>query len=152
MKSRKELNIAGIREGTVIDHIKTENTFKVADFLGLKKESNVVTIGLNLESKKLGRKGLVKVGNRLLTKSEVDKLALVAPNANVNIIKDYEVRNKFKVEVPSKIVGLLKCANHNCITNKEDVNTRFRVVSKDPLKVRCEYCERVMEREDIEIA
>ena len=152
MTGKRTLQISAIKEGTVIDHISTANTFKVLDLLNLRSSENFVTVGMNLESRKLGKKGLVKIGGRFLTKQEVDKISLVAPEANINIIKDYEVRKKFSVEIPDIIQGIIKCANTNCITNKEPAKTKFQVVSRNPLKVRCHYCERVVGKENIEMA
>ena len=152
MTEKKTLKISGIEEGTVIDHITTENTFKVAEFLNLKGSENIVTVGLNLGSKRLGKKGLIKIGNRFLNKDEVDKIALVAPNAKINIIRGYEVKEKFSVEIPKMITGTMKCPNPKCITNDQPVVTRFYVLKKDPLKMRCHYCERSIGRDDIEVA
>jgi len=147
----KTFKISAIREGTVIDHISTENTFKVLEMLNLKNSGNVLTLGMNFESKKLGKKGVIKIGNRFLTKQEVDKIALIAPEANINIIKNYKVTKKFSVEIPDMINGIIKCANTNCITNKESSKTRFHVLSRKPLKIRCHYCERVVGKEDVEL-
>ena len=94
---KKELKVGAIREGTVIDHIPTNSTFAVADILDLKNYDNIVSIATNLPSKRTGKKGIVKVGGKFLTKDEVNKIALVAPKATVNIIKDYEVKQKIKV-------------------------------------------------------
>ena len=149
---KKTLKISAINEGTVIDHIAADNTFKVAEFLNLRENGNVVTIGMNLESKKIGKKGLIKIGGRFLTKEEVDKIALIAPEANINIIKNYNVKKKFAVEIPDVIEGIIKCANPNCITNKEYARTKFYVLSRNPLKMRCHYCERTIGKEDIEVA
>jgi aspartate carbamoyltransferase regulatory subunit len=149
--NKKTLKITAISDGTVIDHISKDNTFKVAEFLNIKDGGDVVTVGMNLESKRLGKKGLIKIGGRFLTKEEVNKIALIAPEANINIIKDYTVKDKFKVEMPDVINGIIKCANTNCITNKEFVRTKFYVLGKDPLKLRCHYCERVVGKEDIEL-
>lgn len=148
--NKKTLKISAISDGTVIDHISKDNTFKVAEFLNLKDGGDLVTVGMNLESKRLGKKGLIKIGGRFLTKQEVDKIAIIAPEANINIIKSYKVKDKFKVEIPDVVNGIIKCANTNCITNKESSKTKFYVLGKDPLKLRCHYCERVVEKGDIE--
>jgi len=147
----KTLKISAIKDGTVIDHISTSNTFKVAEILNLRVSEDVVTVGMNLESKRLGRKGLIKIGGRFLTKQEVDKIALFAPEASINIIKDFEVTKKFNVEVPDVIYDIIKCANTNCITNVERAKTKFHVLSKNPLKIRCHYCERVVGKENVEL-
>ena len=151
MTENKTLKISGIREGTVIDHISAENTFKVVEFLNLKGSENVITVGFNFMSKRLGKKGVVKIGDRFLTKEEVNTIAMVAPNAKINIIKDFEVKEKFSVEIPESINGIIKCANSNCITNNQPIKTKFNVLSKEPLKLRCHYCERSIGRDDIEV-
>ncbi|MCX6818051.1 MAG: aspartate carbamoyltransferase regulatory subunit [Candidatus Aenigmarchaeota archaeon] len=147
----KTLKISAIMDGTVIDHISAANTFRVAEILNIKGSANVVTVGMNLESKSLGKKGLIKIGGRFLTKQEVDTIALFAPEASINIIKNFEVTKKFRVEVPDTINGIIKCANPNCITNAERTKTNFHVLDKNPLKIKCHYCERVIGKENIEL-
>lgn len=151
MTENKTLKISGIKEGTVIDHISTANTFRVAEFLNLRDAENVVTVGVNFESKKLGKKGVIKIGNRFLTKDEVDKIAMVAPEAKINIIKEFEVKEKFNVEIPKVIHGTMKCPNPKCITSSQPMKTKFHVLDKEPLRVRCHYCERSIGRDDIEV-
>lgn len=149
--SKKELSVSAIKEGTVIDHIPSKSTFKVVEILKLEGHRNVISIATNLSSKNIGKKGIVKVGGKSLTQEEVDKIALIAPNATVNIIKDYEVKKKLKVSVPKKLENIIKCSNPNCITNNEKTDTKFHVVKKEPIKVKCDYCERFMEKEDIKL-
>ena len=96
-------------------------------------------------------KGIVKVAGKSLTHDEVNKIAIVAPDATVNIIKNFNVKEKIKVKTPDILENVIRCSNPVCITNSEQVNTKFYVVKKDPLKVKCHYCERVMAKEDIEI-
>jgi len=148
---KKLLKISAIREGTVIDHIPSNNTFKVAEILGLKEHDNVVSVAMNLPSKRLKKKGIIKVGGKFLSKQEVNKIAVIAPAATLNIIKNYEVKEKIKLVVPDVINKIIKCSNPKCITNEENVPTKFFLVSRDPLKVRCNHCERLMLSEDIEL-
>ncbi len=148
---KKELSVSAIKEGTVIDHIPSNATLKVVDILDLKGIRSIISIVTNLTSKKMGKKGIIKVGGKNLTKEEVDKIALIAPNATVNIIKNYDVKEKIKVAIPSTINKIIKCSNPNCITNNEKVATKFYVLNKNPLKVRCHYCERNMDKEDISL-
>lgn len=150
-EDKKELKISAIDEGTVIDHIPTDAAFKVVEILDLANHKGVVSIATNLQSKTLSRKGIIKVGGKSLTQNEVNKIAIVAPDATVNIIKNYDVREKIKVRTPDVIDNVVKCSNPVCITNNEQVHTKFYVVKKDPLKIRCHYCERSMGKEDIEI-
>ena len=147
----KMLKISSIREGTVIDHIPSDKVFKVVEILGLKNSDNVITIGSNLESKKLGKKGIIKIGGRFLTNKEVDKISLVAPHATVNIIKDYNVVEKKEIEVPDEFVGVLKCPNPKCITNVENIKTKFYVLDKKKMRLKCHYCERVFEAKDVKV-
>jgi len=143
----KELKIQPIRNGTVIDHITPGNALKVLKILKIPENvsDSIVSAVMNVESKR-GRKDIVKIENRELKASEVDKIALIAPNATINIIRDYEVAEKHHVVVPDEIVGIVKCANPNCISNsKEPIQPRFIVKSREPLRIKCFYCERELE-------
>lgn len=148
---KRELKISAIEEGTVIDHIPTDATFKVVEILDLENNNGIVSIATNLQSKHIGKKGIVKVGGKSLTQSEVNKIAIVAPDATVNLIKNYEVKEKIKVNIPDMVENVVKCSNPVCITNNEQVSTKFYVIKKDPLKIKCHYCERMMGKADIEI-
>lgn len=144
----KELKIPLIKDGTVIDHITAGNAVKVLHILGIPKTfSSIVSVAMNVKSQ-LGKKDIVKVENRELDPYEVDKIALIAPKATINIIRDYEVAEKHKVKLPEEIVGIVRCSNPTCISNSnEPVKSRFMVISKDPPRIKCYYCER--EPEDI---
>ena len=145
MNNKKEMLVAAIKNGTVIDHIPTEKTYQVVSLLGLEQLSTPVTIGYNYHSKKLTRKGIIKVEDKFFSDEEISRLSVVAPNIVLNIIKDYEVVEKRKLEIPSTIKQIVKCINPNCITNIEDnIETNFTVVDKDPLKLQCHYCEKTM--------
>jgi len=148
---KKELKIPAIKEGSVIDHIPSRVTFKVIRILDLREFKHVISVALNLKSKTMGKKGIIKVSNRFLTKDEVNKIAILAPDATVNIIKDYNVKEKIKVKIPDVIEKIVKCSNPQCITNNEKVKTKFYVLKKDPLKIKCHYCERCMGSSDIEV-
>ncbi len=108
-------------------------------------------VGMNLSSRRLGKKGIIKIEGKVLTQEEVNKIALIAPNATLNIIKDFEAVEKRPVSLPDELVGVVKCFNPNCISNHERIPTRLKVVKKTPVRLRCHYCERVMEGEDIEL-
>ena len=148
---KRELKISAIEEGTVIDHIPTDATFKVVEILDLENQKGIVSIATNLQSKSIGKKGIIKVGGKSLTQDEVNKIAIVAPDATVNIIKNYGVKEKIKVKTPEIIDNVVKCSNPVCITNNEQIATKFYVVKKDPLKIKCHYCERSMGKDDIVI-
>ncbi|MBW2975328.1 aspartate carbamoyltransferase regulatory subunit [Candidatus Woesearchaeota archaeon] len=146
---KKELRISAIKEGTVIDHIPAQATFKVVEILNLAKNKDIVSVATNLKSKALEKKGIVKVGGKELTKKEVDEIAIVAPQATINIIKDYDVIKKSNVELPAEFDNIIRCSNPVCITNNEKVKTLFHVVNKAPLEIKCHHCERVMGVDDI---
>ena len=92
--SKKERLVAAIQDGTVIDHIPAVKTFQVANLLQLEQLSTPVTIGYNFTSNKVGRKGIIKVSNKFFTDAEISRLSVVAPNAVLNIIHDYEVAER----------------------------------------------------------
>jgi aspartate carbamoyltransferase regulatory subunit len=145
---KKELKIPLIKNGTVIDHITAGNAVKVLHILGIpKSSSSIVSVAMNVKSK-FGKKDIVKVENRELDPNEVDKIALISPKATINFIRDYEVAKKHKVKLPEEILGIVSCSNPTCVSNaKEPVKSRFKVISKDPPRIKCYYCER--EPEDI---
>jgi aspartate carbamoyltransferase regulatory subunit len=147
----KELKISAIENGTVIDHIPADETFNVAEILDLEGIENIISIATNLKSKRLGKKGIIKIGGKILSKEETDKIAVIAPTATINIIKGYKVISKEKVRLPARIDKVVRCFNPNCITNKDAVATKFTVIKENPLRLRCEYCERVMKREDVKL-
>ena len=141
---KKELKIPLIKDGTVIDHITAGQAVKVLHILGIPEKTldSIVSVVMNVKSK-IGKKDIVKVERRELKPEEVNKIALIAPKATINIIRDYEVAKKYKVDLPEEIVGIVRCPNPNCISNtREPVESRFRVISKDPIRIKCCYCER----------
>ena len=148
---KKELAVAALRNGTVIDHIPSAALFKAVRVLGVESMDKYVTIGYNLQSSKLGRKGIIKVADVEFSQDELDRIALFAPTAVVNIIRDYEVVEKRPVTLSDDIVGIVRCANPKCITNNEPMRTYFNVIDKDNVTLKCRYCERMIEKEDIEL-
>lgn len=151
MKEVKELKVNAIKNGTVIDHIPAKSLFKVISILNLDKIDTHVTFGTNLESKRLGLKSIIKISDKFFANDEINKIALIAPEAKLNIIKDYNVVEKKIVEVPDNIIGIVKCVNPKCITNHEKITTKFYVVSKQHVSLKCHYCEKITDQENIEI-
>jgi len=145
----RTLQVSAIEAGTVIDHIDSKQTFEVASMLKLGQVDATVLIGMNLDTSHGEKKGVIKVGDRVLTQEEVNKIAVIAPDATLNIIEGYEVVKKLKVEIPDVIEGTFRCFNPQCITNDQKVPNRFYVVKRDPMRIRCHYCERQMGRKDI---
>ncbi|OPY27098.1 MAG: Aspartate carbamoyltransferase regulatory chain [Methanobacterium sp. PtaU1.Bin242] len=151
MKTPKELKVKPIKNGTVIDHIKANKALSVLKILELPSEESAVTIAMNVQSSQMDSKDIVKIEGRELASKEVDKIALIAPKATINIIRDYEIAGKGKVRLRNEIRGILKCLNPNCITNTEEpVETKFFVIGKGPVTLRCYYCERIMDEDEIE--
>ena len=149
MDKRKELIVSAIENGTVIDHIPSDSLFKVVDLLGIQSIKNNVTIGYNLDSKKYGKKGIIKVANITFPEATLNRIAIIAPNAVINIIKDYEVVEKRKVELPDNIYGIVKCSNPKCITNNEPMRTHFHVIDRENMILKCHYCERTEDKDKI---
>ena len=147
----KERKVPAIKDGTVIDHIPSRDTFRIIRILNPQEFIHPISVALNLESKKIGKKGVIKIDNRFLTKGEVNRIAILAPKATVSIIKNYKVQHKIKVKIPEELVGIINCNNPLCITNKENVISKFKVLSKEPLEVKCHYCERVYSKDELEI-
>jgi len=149
--SRKTLRVSKIKNGTVIDHITGGHALDVIKILGITGRVNwVVTVAINVPSKKLGTKDMVKIEGRELESEEVDKIALLAPHATINIIRNYKVVEKQRVKLPNTIRGIVKCANPACISNsKEPVQPKFYVESEEPLRLRCHYCGYIMEKQDV---
>jgi aspartate carbamoyltransferase regulatory subunit len=146
---RKELKVSAIENGTVIDHIPSNSVFQVIKILNLSEYQNQLLIGTNLDSRKMGKKGIIKVSNKFFKSDEINKIALVAPSATLIIIKNFAVVEKKKVEIPDYAENIVKCFNPNCITNNEDIPTKFTVIDKKELKLRCHYCEKITARNNM---
>jgi len=149
--NKKERLVAAIENGTVIDHIPSNKTYQVANLLGLQNLDAVVTIGYNYPSKKLIRKGIIKIENKFFTDEEISRLSVVAPNVVLSIIHDYEVVEKKRVETPDELRGIVKCNNPKCITNNEPMQTVFHTVNKDKGIIRCKYCDKEQDINKVEL-
>lgn len=142
----KELKVDAIKCGTVIDHIPGGKAFKIIDLLGV-GQSDQVMIGTNLASAKHGRKDVIKIENRILSEDELNSIALIGQNVSISIIEDFRPVKKKRLTIPDEIRTILPCPNRHCITNNEDAVSHFTVESRDPLQMRCHYCERVFGKE-----
>ncbi len=148
---KRELQVAALENGTSIDHIPSGQLFQVVRLLGIESLTSRVTIGYNLDSKKMGKKGIIKIADKFFKEEEINRISLIAPNVNLNIIRDFEVVEKKQVTLPNELVGLVKCNNPKCVTNNEPVCTRFVVIDKENVTLKCHYCEKKVEKKDIEI-
>lgn len=146
---RKELQVAALCNGTAIDHIPSNQVFKVLSLLNLGDLKNPVTIGNNLESKKMGTKGIIKISDKFFEEEEINRIALIAPNVVLNIIRDYQVVEKKRISLPQTIVGIVKCNNPKCITNNEPMLTRFDVLDINKVVLNCHYCDIKIQKEDV---
>ena len=149
VEKKRELQVAALENGTAIDHIPPSQLFKVSKLLGLENMDNTITIGNNFQSKKMGCKGVIKISNKFFEEDEINRIALIAPKVILNIIRDYEVVEKKTVTLPDELVGLVKCNNPKCITNNEPMPSRFEVIDKEKGTIKCRYCERKINKEDI---
>jgi aspartate carbamoyltransferase regulatory subunit len=149
INNNKELQIAALQNGTVIDHIPSEQLFKVVSLLDIEKLNTPVTIGYNLDSKKMGKKGILKISGKFFEQDEINRISLIAPAVKLNIIRDYEVAEKKLVQLPDELRGIVKCNNPKCITNNEPMKTHFIVTDKKNVTLKCQYCELKVKKEDI---
>ena len=146
--AKKERLVAAIENGTVIDHIPADKTFQVVSLLKLQDELHPVTIGYNYFSKKVGKKGIIKVSDKFFTDDEISRLSVVAPKVVLNIIRNYEVVEKKTVDTPDELRGIVKCTNPKCRTNNEPMQTHFHVA--DGI-LTCHYCEKEQDINRVEL-
>ncbi|AEA47146.1 aspartate carbamoyltransferase regulatory subunit [Archaeoglobus veneficus] len=141
----EQLAVSKIRDGTVIDHINAGKALLVLRILGIGSGSRErVLMAMNVPSRKMGKKDIVKVEGKFISEEELNRIALIAPGATINLIRDYEIYKKFNVSLPEVVEGILTCPNRNCITNsREPIVRRFHVsMAEDNVVARCHYCGR----------
>lgn len=148
---RQELLVAALENGTVIDHIPSNKLFEVVNLLHLEKMKSSITVGYNLKSKKMGRKSIIKISGKFFSDEELNQLAVVSPNVTLCIIKDYEVVEKKEVKLPTELKGIVKCANPKCITNNEPMQTIFHVVDMENGILRCHYCNKEVNLDNVKL-
>lgn len=148
---KKELAVAALRNGTVIDHIPSSVLFKVVKLLGIENTDSHVTIGNNLESNRMGKKGIIKIADVTFPEAVLNRIAIIAPGAVINIIRDFEVVEKRPVELADTLVGIVRCGNPKCITNNEPMRTRFEVTDRNDVTIRCHYCGKEVKSVDAQI-
>ena len=152
MNNKKtELLVAALENGTVIDHIPSELVFTIAQLLELDKLSSSVTIGYNLNSQKIGKKGVIKVADKFFSDEEISRLSVVAPNVVLNIIRNFDVVEKEEVIIPDELHGIVRCGNPKCISNNEPMNSFFHVVDKENGVLKCHYCEKEQNKDKVKL-
>ncbi len=149
---REELLVAAIKNGTVIDHIPSSKLFQVVRLLHLEDIPSAIMVGYNLNSKKMGKKSIIKVSDKFFTDNELNLLSVVAPNVSLCVIRDYEVVEKKCVILPQDICGIVRCANPKCITNNEPMPSLFHVIDKEAGIIRCHYCEKEQSLEHVKLS
>lgn len=149
--SEMELRVSKIKDGTVIDHIRGGYALDVIKILGITgKDNRVMTIAINVPSKRFGAKDIVKIEGRALNPQEVNRIALVAPHASINIVQGYKVVEKLEVKLPKTVEGIIKCVNPCCISNSnEPVVSKFYIKTQEPLFLKCHYCGITLDEADI---
>ena len=150
MNEKKELQVAALENGTVIDHIPSDKLFTVVSLLLKDMDSNI-TIGYNLESKKLGKKGIIKIADKFFTDEEINRISVVASNIKLNVIRNYAVVEKKEAIMPDELKGIVKCNNPKCITNNEPMQTWFHVTDKEKGLLKCHYCEKEQQKDNIKL-
>ena len=148
----EKIRIVKILDGTVIDHIRAGKALEVLKILGITgKDGNVVSLAMNISSSRIEKKDIVKVEHRFLKEEEVARIALVAPEATINLIENSKVIKKTRVELPETITDVVECPNQRCVTNKErePIHGKYEVVSRTPIQLKCLYCWTMVEEEDI---
>jgi len=151
MPTTAKFKVSAIRNGTVIDHIDAGSALKIVKLLKLAKHQKHVTLGLNLPSSLLGLKDIIKVEDRELSPEEVNQVAILAPEATINIIKEYEVNQKYKISLPDTISAVIPCSKPKCVSNHERTKSHFHVIQRAGQNVRlqCHYCRKIISQEEI---
>lgn len=149
----KTLSVSAIKNGTVIDHIRRGQALRIMRLLQvLDVKKNKVTVGLNLPSKQLGLKDLIKIENRALTNEEANEIVIFAPEATINIIKEFEVTQKINTHLPQSIANVFVCLNPVCITHHEPIETLFYIEEQGKqIKLICHYCEKTFDRDHVKV-
>ncbi len=149
--AENKLKIDKIRKGTVIDHIEAGYALTILNLTGLGESPNLMTIGVNVYSKKYNKKDIIKIENVFLNDVQMQQISILSPNAAISLIENYNVIEKKRVKIPNVIKKLITCVNSTCITNseKEPIDTEFIVLQEKPLKIQCIYCERIYKLDEI---
>ena len=145
------MQVSALCNGTVIDHIPADKLFAVVNLLDIPSMKSNVTIGYNLDSKKIGKKGLIKIADVFFTEEDLSKISVVAPNVVMNTIRNYEVVEKREVKLPNELHNIIKCNNLNCITNNEPMATHFAASNSGNGTFKCRYCEKEININDAKL-
>jgi aspartate carbamoyltransferase regulatory subunit len=134
------MRIDSIKNGIVLDHIKAGKSMEIYEVLGLDNLDCSVAIIKNVSSKKMGRKDIIKIADKF--DIDLDVLGYIDPDITVCVIEDGQIVEKGKLELPEKIVNVVKCKNPRCITSVEqEIDHVFKLVDRENRVYRCQYCE-----------
>ena len=146
----EKLKIDKISKGTVIDHIDAGYALTILNLTGIDESKDLMTIGVNVLSKKYSTKDIIKIENVFLNETQMQQISILSPNATISLIENYKVIEKKKVKLPQIIKKLILCENQTCISNSDEpIDTEFLVLEEKPLKIQCIYCERIYKLEEI---
>ncbi len=146
----EKLKIDKISKGSVIDHIDAGYALTILNLTGIDESKNLMTIGVNVSSKKYATKDIIKIENVFLNETQMQQISILSPNATISLIENYKVIEKKKVKLPQIIKKLILCINQTCISNSDEpIDTEFLVLEEKPLKIQCVYCERIYKLEEI---
>ena len=151
LMEQSELMVRRIKEGTVIDHIDEGKGIQVLDALRIDgKDGSLITIALNVPSGKSKKKDIIKVENKFLKDDDTNKIAVIAPKATINIIKNYKLIEKRRVALPNEIDRIFRCSNPDCITNStEHIESIMDLIDKESMILKCRYCARILDVNEI---
>jgi aspartate carbamoyltransferase regulatory subunit len=149
---QSDLMVRRIKEGTVIDHIDEGKGLQVLNALQIDgKDGGMIPIALNVPSGKFKKKDIIKVENKFLKDDDTNKLAVIAPKATINMIKEYKLVEKRRVSLPNEIDRIFRCSNPDCITNStEHIESVMDVMNKEGMVLKCRYCARVLDVNELE--
>lgn len=148
----KTLSVSAIQNGTVIDHIVTGQALRIIHMLGLLAKKQPVTVGLNLSSQRLRLKDLIKIENYILSHDEANDVTIFAPEATINIIKNFEVVEKVTTHLPPKVSKVFSCPNLGCITHQETIESYFHIEEHGKnVNLICKYCESIYDRNKVKV-
>lgn len=148
----KTLSVSAIQNGTVIDHIAEGQALRIIHLLDLLNKRRRITLGLNLSSKRLQFKDIIKIENHFLTSQEANEITILAKDATINVIKNFEVVEKITTRLPPSVGDVFDCPNPACITNSEMVETFFLIEEQGTnVFLVCKYCEKAFDRNQVKV-
>jgi aspartate carbamoyltransferase regulatory subunit len=148
----ESLLVTAIKNGTVIDHITAGQALRIIHLLSLKDDKHTITIGLNLPSKRLGSKDLIKIENKILSENEANEIVVFSPDATINVIENFKVTKKYSTHLPKTMKAVFICTNPNCITHTETINSFFYIDQQNNrVKLTCHYCDKIFDRDQVKV-